>query len=46
VFCDAPPFYLSLAGKAFDAQGQLLDPTQRDRLADFLREFVDFAARK
>ena len=46
VFCDAPPFYLSQAGKAFDAQGQLIDPTQRDRLADFLREFVDFTARK
>lgn len=46
VFFDCPPFYLAMAGKAFDVQGQLTDSIQRDRLADFLREFVVFAARK
>lgn len=46
VFCDSPPFYLASADKAFDAQSNLADPIQRDRLADFLREFVSFAARK
>ncbi|MEP7313864.1 MAG: NADPH-dependent FMN reductase [Pseudomonadota bacterium] len=45
-FFDAPPFYLSAAHKAFDAQDQLVDATQRDRLTDFLREFVAFTAGK
>lgn len=44
-FFDAPPFYLSAANKAFDADGQLIDATQRERLASFVQEFVAFAAR-
>ena len=45
VFFDSPPFYLSAAAKAFNAQGELIDPVQRDRLADFLRHFLAFAQR-
>ena len=45
-FFDAPPFYLSAAHKAFDAEGQLIDAAQRDRLTDFLREFIAFATGK
>jgi chromate reductase len=44
VFSDAPPFYLSAAGQAFDADGQLADATQRERLAALLHAFVAFAA--
>jgi NAD(P)H-dependent FMN reductase len=44
VFSDAPPFYLSTAHQAFGADGQLLDATQRERLAAFLKAFIAFAA--
>ena len=45
VFADAPPFYVSAAGKAFDAEGQLADAKQREHLTAFLKAFVDFATR-
>jgi len=44
VFSDAPPFYLSAASKAFDADGLLVDSTQRERLAAFLKAFIAFAS--
>ena len=46
VFSDAPPFYVSQAGKAFDAEGGLADAKQREYLTAFLKAFVAFAARK
>jgi chromate reductase, NAD(P)H dehydrogenase (quinone) len=45
VFADSPPFYLSAADKAFDAEGQLADAKQREHLSAFLKAFVVFAAR-
>jgi len=46
VFSDAPPFYVSLASKAFDAEGHLIDAKQREHLTALLKAFVAFAARK
>ena len=47
VFCDSPAV-LPCIGRTRHSmsRGKLTDPIQRDRLADFLREFVSFAARK
>jgi len=45
-FFDAAPFYVREAHKAFDAQGQFIDAAQRERLAGFLRGFLDFVAEK
>lgn len=44
-YYDEPAFYLSAAGKAFDATGALVDARQREQLSAFLRGFVAFAAR-
>jgi len=45
VFSDALPLYVTHADKAFDAQGQLVDATHRERLAAFLTDFLAFIAR-
>lgn len=44
-FFDHPPFYLSKAAEAFDAQGGLVDARMREQLASFLEGFVAFARR-
>jgi NAD(P)H-dependent FMN reductase len=45
-FFELPPFYLSKAADAFDADGAFRDARTRDTLAAFLQGFVAFASGK
>jgi hypothetical protein len=38
-------FALSKAGEAFDAQGQLIDPAQRQKVQDVIDQVLDAATR-